>query len=112
MVVFLDPANAFLSSRPEWTLNEVLVTAPDDRAARLTQTPFVWNEGAWTADVSIMPIEATNGAQTVVVLLRVTPDTLRRWKDVSINPFLEARAQLQDLWRSSQGRDPGTLTLL
>lgn len=111
MVVLQEP-NAFISSRPEWTLNEVLITTPDEQAARLVQTPFAWTDGAWTAEVSIVPIEATNGTQTLVMNVRVTPDTLRRWKDVGINPFIEARAQVQESWRSVQGQNFATLTLL
>ena len=86
--------------------------APDGRTARLTQAPFAWSEGAWAAAVSIIPIEPRDGAQTIMVTLRVTPDTLRRWKEVGINPFLEARAQLQEHWRSAHRFEPGTLTLL
>ena len=105
-VALLDSSHAFLSSCPEWTLNGALLTAPDDRAARLTQTAFVWSEGAWEAQVSIVPIEPSDGAHTLNAVVRVTPDTLRRWKDVAINPFIEACAQVQEHWRSLRGKHP------
>jgi hypothetical protein len=100
--IFPDSSQSFLSSRPEWTVNGALLKTADGKAARLTQSPFVWSDGAWEAIVTILPIEAPQGTRTLEVKARVTPDTLRRWQDVSINPFLEACAQLQEYWRRAR----------
>jgi hypothetical protein len=112
VVTLSDSAPAFLSSRPEWTVNGALLKASDGRAARLTQTPFVWIDGAWETTITILPIEATEGTRTREVKVRVTPDTLRRWSDVGINPFLEACAQVQEHWRSPRRADAAHLTWL
>jgi hypothetical protein len=81
-------------------------------AVRLTQTPFVWSEGAWETEVTMTPIEAPEGIQSARVKARVTPDTLRRWNELGINPFIEARAQIQDHWRRARPDIVETLTLL
>ena len=93
-------------------MNLALLKLPDGSAVRLTQTPFVWNDGAWEADVTITPIEAPEGVQSVQVKARVTPSTLRRWSDVNINPFIEACAQLQEYWRTAKPGLSETLTWL
>lgn len=98
LVIAAYSTSPFLSSRPEWTVNGALLNVPDGRAARVTQSPFLWVDGAWEALVTILPIEASEGLQTQEVQVRVTPDTLRRWNEVGINPFLEACAQLRDYW--------------
>ena len=69
-------------------------------------------EGAWEAQVTIYPIEPTEGMNTLLLRARITSDTLRRWSTVGINPFLEACAQLQEHWRLSEKNKNGTLTWL
>ena len=101
-----------MASRPEWTVNQALLKNADGTAVRLLQTPFVWNEGAWEADVTLTPIEAAEGVQSAQVKVRVTPGTLRRWIDVGINPFIEACAQLQEHWRRARPGIVDTLTWL
>jgi len=112
LLTFSDSSQAFLSSRPEWTVNGALLKAPDGRAARVTQSSFAWVDGAWEATVTILPVEAPKGTGTVEVQVRVTPDTLRRWNDVGINPFLEACAQLQEYWRTAKTPKAAHLTWL
>jgi hypothetical protein len=85
---------------------------PNGGAVRLIQTPFVWAEGAWETEVTMTPIEAPEGVQSARVKARVTPDTLRRWNEVGINPFIEACAQIQDHWRRARPDIVETLTLL
>jgi hypothetical protein len=112
VVIFPDSSPAFLSSRPEWTVNGALLKTPDGRAARVTQSAFIWVDGAWEATVTILPIEASPDTQTIEVTARVTPDTLRRWHDVAINPFLEACAQLEEFWRTKKSAPAASLTWL
>jgi hypothetical protein len=112
VVIFSDQPQSFLTSRPEWTVNQALLKLIDGGAVRVSQLPFVWVEGAWEADVTLTPIEAPEGVQSVNLKVRVTPDTLRRWNDVGINPFIEACAQLQDHWRRAKPSLIETLTWL
>lgn len=113
MVIYPDATpQPFVASRPEWTVNGALLKTAREDAARVIQSPFYWKEGAWEADVTIFPVEAAEGMSTVTLKVRVTPDTLRRWKDVGINPFLEACAQLQEYWRRARPADADTLTWL
>ena len=107
-----DVAQAFLSLRPEWSLNGALLKRSDDNTARLTQTPFVWMDGAWETHVSIEPIAPSEGLHAVTLRARVKPDTLRRWAQVGINPFLEACAQLQEHWRRAHLHARETLEFL
>lgn len=93
-------------------MNGALLKTPDGRAARVTQSTFIWVDGAWEATVMILPIEASHGARTLEVKARVTPDTLRRWYDIGINPFLEACAQLQEFWRTAKPVQAASLTWL
>jgi hypothetical protein len=111
-VVTFSESQSFLASRPEWTVNQALLKMTDGAAVRLTQTPFVWVEGAWEADVTLTPIEAADDEESAEVKVRVTPDTLRRWSEVEINPFLEACAQLQEHWRRTRPGIKETLTWL
>jgi hypothetical protein len=112
VVIFPDSSQAFVSSRPLWTVNGALLKTSDGRAARVMQTAFLWVDGAWEAIVTILPIEATPRSGSVEVKVRVTPDTLRRWTEVGINPFLEACAQLQELWRTGNPIRVPSLTWL
>lgn len=93
-------------------MNQALLKLQDGSAVRLAQTPFVWTEGAWEADVTLIPIEAPEGIQSAQVKVRVTPNTLRRWSEVGINPFIEACAQLQEHWRRARPDIVETLTWL
>ena len=102
VVGFPDSSQAFLASRPEWTLKNALLQTPDGQAAHLVQKPFIWVEGAWETELSIMPVEPPPGMRTIVLKARVAPDTLRRWHNVGINPFIEACAQVQDHWRRAK----------
>jgi hypothetical protein len=112
LMTFGESTHAFLSSRPEWTVNGALLKTPDGRAARVTQSPFVWAAGGWEAAVTVLPIEAMGDACSLDVRMRVTTDTLRRWAAIGINPFLEACAQLEEYWRTAKPLDDTQLTLL
>jgi hypothetical protein len=108
----LESSQAFLGARPEWTCSGALLKDEDGSAARIEQTQFLWFEGAWEAHITIHPIEPLEGMNTVSMKVRITPDTLRRWSTVGINPFLEACAQLQEFWRVSGRGNIDTLTYL
>ena len=110
MVTFSsDQQQSFLATRPEWTCKGALLKSGEGRAARVEQGAFLWVDGAWEAELSIFPVEPSPGVHTIVLRARVTPDTLRRWSDVGINPFIEACAQLQDHWRRAR---PETIDML
>ena len=111
MVTFPESSPPFISFRPEWTVNGALLKTPDGRAARLRQSAFTWVAGAWQARVTILPVEASAHLETLEIQVRITADTLRRWSNVGINPFLEACAQLEEFWRVHT-RDAGQLTWL
>jgi hypothetical protein len=100
-----------LTSRPEWTLDGALLRT-EQGVARLEQGPFLWINGAWEADVSIAPVEPAPDMQTIMLKVRVTPDTLRRWQSVGINPFIEACAQVEEYWRDAATDRIETLTWL
>ena len=78
----------------------------------LEQTAFHWVDGIWEADVVIQRI----GRPDLVphqLTLRIASDTVRRWKDIGINPFLEACAQLKEHICGTQGSGTASfLTLL
>lgn len=101
MRTFGDATDAFLAARPEWTVNGALLKTSGGRAARVTQTPFSWLSGGWESRVTILPVEPVGDAKTIEIKVRVTPDTLRRWAEVGINPYLEACAQLEEYWRTA-----------
>lgn len=112
MVVF-EPTGLFVALRPQWTLQGALLETPDGRTARVVEDrPFEFFDGAWQATLNVIPIEPTDGMQTLPVIIRVTNDTTRRWKDVGINPFVEACAQLRDHWRTMLEGGGDTLVLL
>lgn len=110
-VICPDSSAAFMGTRPGWTCSGALLQC-EVESARVAQTPFRWVNGAWQAEVTIHPIEPQRGRSSVTLTARVTPDTLRRWASVGINPFLEARAQLQDHWRRTRVSVEATLTWL
>jgi len=111
MYQLADSPTAFLGHRPEWTLAGATLAASNGSEVRLVQPPFQWNHGVWEADTLIFPTGGeTTGPQRV--MMRISPDTLRRWKEVAINPFLEACAQLKEhLHRKTTG-ELSVLTLL
>ncbi len=108
-----DLSGSYLTSRPDWTLAGTTITTREGSAAHVEQTPFHWSEFAWQTEVTIR-LEAVleTASHLATTIVRITPDTLRRWKQVSIDPVIEACAQLQDHWRSARDGDPGVLTLL
>ena len=91
-----DSHGSFLTSRPEWTLEGALLKSGESTLA-VEQPPFRWTDGLWEAEAVV---NGTNHNKTPTrVVLRVSPETLRRWKDLEINPFLEACAQLEEYLR-------------
>jgi hypothetical protein len=101
---------AFTNVRPEWTIDHSCLTAHDGSSIDVSQMPFRWLDGAWVADVTVR--RSDSGREPLHLRLRISPDTLRRWKDIEINPYLEACAQLRDHIRSARPGSVGTLTLL
>ena len=90
-----DSSSAFLAMRPEWTLEGAHLALDQGISHTIEQTGFRLIDGFWEADTILRCGEPEDIPLTRVVL-RVTPETLRRWKEVGINPFLEACAQLQE----------------
>ena len=90
-----DSSGSFLSPRPEWTLAGAVVPSRDGPSQTVEQTAFRLINGFWEAEAVLRCDDPDDGPPTRVVL-RVTPDTLRRWKELGINPFLEACAQLKE----------------
>jgi hypothetical protein len=88
-------SGSFLSVRPEWTLAGAIVSFTYGPNQTVEQSAFRLVDGFWEAEAVLRCDDADDRPATRVVL-RVTPDTLRRWKEVGINPFLEACAQLQE----------------
>jgi hypothetical protein len=82
----------FLSNRPSWTLTNAAFRTADGRTIKIEQSPFRFVDGLWQAEAAVTGL---NGATTHVVL-RIAPETLRRWAEAGINPFLEAAAQLEE----------------
>ena len=93
-----DSSGSFLSPRPEWTLAGVAVPMRGGPNPTVEQSTFRLVNGFWEADV-VLRSDGPEEPPTRVVL-RVTPDTLRCWKEVGINPFLEACAQLKEHLRN------------
>ena len=110
MFYLADSSSAFLSSRPDWTLEAATILGPAGDARRVEQRPFYWADGVWEAEVVVHPHDPAVMLQRTLV--RVTPDTLRRWKDVGIDPFVEACAQLRDHLRRARNGELSLLTLL
>ena len=107
-----ESSGSFITVRPEWTLHGAFLESPDGDGARIVEEkPFEFADGAWEAVLSIVPVEPSDDMQTLSVVIRVTPDTARRWREIGINPFLEACAQLRDHWKSilAGAREPLTL---
>lgn len=106
---FAGDAHAFIGLRPEWTLEGAELAGDHALRFALEQSPFLWAHGVWEAEVLARP-EGKLDSLPQRVLIRITPDTLRRWKEVGLNPFLEARAQLRE--HLSRKRPAGELSLL
>lgn len=107
-----DSSSAFLSARPEWTLSGAEVALNGGPSHRIEQTTFRLINGFWEAETVLRCGEPDDIPLTRVVL-RVTPETLRRWKEIGINPFLEACAQLREhLLRHRRQNHLTALTLL
>ena len=65
-----------------------------DGDVTLSQTPFRWIEGVWESETFVT--HNGDSDDPTRVILRISPETLRRWKDVGIDPFVEACAQLEE----------------
>lgn len=109
-MMFLEGTpDAFLGVRPEWTLEGVKLPCESEAGLDLEQRPFQWAHGVWETEV----VARAKGAADNLphrVIMRIAPDTVRRWKEVGINPFLEACAQLRE--HLARKRHPGELSLL
>lgn len=111
-MTFIDDPHPFIPARPEWTLSGVILTCGESDDLSVDQTPFRWVEGVWeTETVVTNPHHPSN--EPTRVILRISPETMRRWRDAGINPFLEACAQLEEHLRMSARHSHLTaLTLL
>lgn len=103
-----DSSKPFHATPPDWS-----VAGTGNGAGRfLEQGPFRWVDGAWEAEALLAPATRKGNSPTRVVM-RVDPDTLRRWKDAGIDPVREAVAQIAAHLRVAARRGaPATLTLL
>lgn len=111
-MLLTDSPNAFLSARPEWTLAGAFLSCGKGSNFAVEQTPFRWIDGFWETETTVSGPGMTGITPTRVVV-RVSPDTLRRWKEVAINPFVEACAQLgEHLRQSARHGHLTSLTLL
>ena len=107
-----NPSGAFLSPRPEWTLSGAAVSLNGSASHKVEQTAFRLVDGVWEAETVLRSGKRAEIHPTRVVL-RVTPETLRRWKEAGINPFLEACAQLREhLLRHTRHHHLTALTLM
>jgi hypothetical protein len=110
-MIFLEGSpRAFLGRRPEWTLDGACVENDSRPQWNIDQRPFHWADGVWEAQVIATARDQSEAGDSRRVILRIAPDTVRRWKEIGINPFLEACAQLKDHLRSRAF--PGEMTLL
>jgi hypothetical protein len=112
-LIFLEGSpRAYLGKLPEWTLTGACLENGNDSCPEWTidQRPFHWADGVWEAELLATPHEESRSTDARRIVMRITPDTMRRWKEVGINPFLEACAQLKDHLRSKAS--PGEMTLL
>ena len=85
-------SNAFIAMRPSWTLAGSVMSLANSEA-HLDQTAFRWVDGIWEAQVVVRPDAPHVPWQHVT--LRIASDTVRRWSELGINPFIEASAQLK-----------------
>jgi hypothetical protein len=110
VIYFADASGAFLTSPPGWTLTDCTLKWADGRRGRLEQDPFHWANGLWEAELRIHFDEPAPYPHRA--LLRIDPDTLRRWKDVGIDPQIESCAQIRDHLRRAKAGELSLLTLL
>jgi hypothetical protein len=108
VIYFADSPGAFLGTRPDWTLDEASVEWLDGSVVRLSQEPFRWARGVWETEVVV----THPGAAATQLLIRIEPITLRRWKEIGINPVVEAWAQLRDHLRRASGKGASSLLTL
>ena len=87
-------SSSFLALRPEWTLTGAMLECGTRGDFTLDQRPFRWLEGVWEADVVVTPADPDTVPHQLK--LRIESETVRRWKDIGINPFLEACAQIRE----------------
>jgi hypothetical protein len=106
-----DSSSAFLTPPPRWSLEGAILECADGVGVTLQQSPFRWVDGVWEAETTIMRGDAQH-LPSHRILLRISPDTLRRWQLVAIDPFLEACAQLKDHLRRTRNGHLSALTLL
>jgi hypothetical protein len=78
----------------------------------LEQQPFRWMNGVWEAETVVeRPSPCVRSPH--VVRLRIAPETLRRWKELAIDPLIEACEQLKDHLRNGvPAEDQSVLVLL
>ena len=108
----LHPSATFLTVPPDWTLEGVSLPCDDIENAVLEQHPFRWINGLWEAETVVARAFGSPNPPHVV-LIRIAPDTLRRWKDLAIDPLIEACAQLKDhLLAGALTNQRSVLTLL
>lgn len=93
--------------RPSWTLAGSVVELPDGEA-HLDQSAFRWIDGVWEAEVLVR--RDVPHVPWHQVTLRIASDTVRRWTEVGINPFIEAVAQLKEHLAAIRGS--GTTSFL
>ena len=79
--------------RPTWTLAGSSVPLADCEA-NLDQTAFRWIDGVWEAEVVVR--RGSPDAPWHNLTLRIASDTVRRWSELGINPFIEACAQVRE----------------
>jgi hypothetical protein len=110
VIYFADAGRSFLTTPPDWTISDRSVIWPDGEPGRIEQRPFHWVNGVWEAEVMIHRRDALRASHRALV--RVVPDTLRRWKEIGIDPHVEACAQLRDHLRRVRDGEVSLLTLL
>jgi hypothetical protein len=107
---WVNGSNAFLGMFPQWTLaGAVLAVGKAARDWVVDQRPFHWAHGVCETEVTVRPVDETDTIPHRIVM-RITPDTVRGWREIGINPFIEACAQLKE--HLGGNRPTGELTLL
>ena len=114
MMLLGQSPNTFLGMPPEWSLAGLQIKMLDGSDVRVDQQPFQWCQGVWEAEVIATTDDRADRLPIPGrIMVRVSPETLRRWKEAGIDPLREAFAQLQEhiLRRLSLG-ELSLLTLL
>lgn len=113
MILDSPSAGPFLPSRPEWTLTGTTIRYGDRPRCPIEQTPFRLIDGMWETEALVVGSESAAQAGTTRVVIRIAPETLRRWHEVGLNPLVEASAQMEEHLRlSSRHGHLTALTLL